>query len=351
MLISLALPASALAIGPPPPPFSPFWAPATPTPAPLPQASPHQSAIPVDVHIPDPGDTSTQIFLPWIGSAAVSSQAVQPMMALAAITATVAPQHDDPLAASFIYQVKAGDTLSNLAIEFGRDLGTMSCAFGADGRMITTLQAGDSIIVPALSDLCHRVKAGEDLSKIATWYGVSAANLLTTPENHLQTADDLRTGQYLLIPDAGSRYRDPVEVNKTRASNDGWQYGDGEFIWPIERSKLWVSQGFRHGQHMAVDMATRSGAEVMAADTGTVIKVGWNDNGYGYRIVIDHGIDYVTLYAHLSEYYVQEGDVVQKGDVIGVVGSTGNSSGPHLHFEVRDYGYLVDPLLVLPRDR
>ena len=116
----------------------------------------------------------------------------------------------------------------------------------------------------------------------------------------------------------------------------------------MERSKVWVSQGFRHGKHMALDMATAAGALVVAADTGVVTKAGWLDNGYGYRVVIDHGIDYITLYAHLDEYYVKEGDIVKKGDAIGRVGSTGNSTGPHLHFEVRDYGFLVDPLLVLP---
>ena len=100
---------------------------------------------------------------------------------------------------------------------------------------------------------------------------------------------------------------------------------------------------------MAVDLAAPRGTPVYAADTGRVVKAGWSEIGYGYRIIIDHGIDYVTLYAHLSEYYVQPGDIVQKGEIIGRVGSTGNSTGPHLHFEIRDYGYLIDPLLVLPK--
>ena len=101
---------------------------------------------------------------------------------------------------------------------------------------------------------------------------------------------------------------------------------------------------------MALDMAAPLGTPIFAADTGVVVKAGWSDIGYGYRVIIDHGIDYVTLYAHMSRYLVQPGDIVQKGDLIGYVGSTGNSTGPHLHFEIRDYGYLIDPLLVLPTD-
>ncbi|MEZ4634290.1 MAG: M23 family metallopeptidase [Caldilineaceae bacterium] len=80
-----------------------------------------------------------------------------------------------------------------------------------------------------------------------------------------------------------------------------------------------------------------------------VLRAGWSDAGYGQFIVIDHNIDYITLYAHLSDIYVVEGQVVAKGQLIGRVGSTGNSTGPHLHFEIRDFGARVDPLTILPR--
>ncbi|HEY53042.1 MAG TPA: LysM peptidoglycan-binding domain-containing M23 family metallopeptidase [Caldilineae bacterium] len=284
----------------------------------------------------DPGPEGTTVFLPFIGSRLFSA-------------AHDVSQTDDPKTAAFAYIVQEGDALSDLAIEFGRDLRTMSCVHNSDGVPVKQLQAGDEIIIPALSDLCHRVKRGETLDKIAAWYGVDKASLLSVPQNKLTSEADLQVGRYLLIPDARSRYRDPAEENLPRPQKEGWRYGDGEFIWPIERQLTWVSQGFRHGKHMAIDLATRGGTQVRAADTGAVIKAGWSDNGYGYRIVIDHGIDYVTVYAHLSEYYVEEGDIVTKGEVIGAVGSTGNSTGPHLHFEIRDYGYLIDPLLVLPR--
>ncbi len=330
----LVLPTTAWASGPVPP-RNPFQPPPTPTPAAL---SPVE--IPMSVisqpQRDDPGPGDTTIFLPFIGSLLFSS--------------THSDNHaGDPQIADFAYVVQEGDTLSDLAIEFGRDLRTMSCVRDIDGAPIKQLHTDENITIPALSDLCHHVKQGDTLDKIAAWYGVDKQSLLAVPQNNLVSEIDLRVGQHLLIPDARSRYRDPVEEELPRPQKEGWRFGDGEFIWPIERRLVWVSQGFRHGKHMAIDLAAQDGTKVRAADTGTVIKVGWSDNGYGYRIVVDHGIDYVTIYAHLSEYYVEEGDIVTKGEIIGAVGSTGNSTGPHLHFEIRDYGYLIDPLLVLPR--
>ncbi len=360
LILLIAFPATALAGGPPLPPQGVFQAPPTPVVAPLPTLTP---TPPVAASSQSEGGGVTQVFLPRIGARAstralhptsipaVSTPAAGPTDAPAIVQPrpTVTPVHADPLAASFVYVVKAGDTAGSLAIAFGRDVKTMSCVREADGSAVASLTPGDPVIIPALADLCHQVRANDTLAKIAAWYGVSVDSLLAVPQNQLLPGVEPVAGQFLLIPNARSRYRDPNEVNAPRSTGDSWRFGDGKFIWPIERSQVWVSQSFRHGKHMAIDMATKSGVNVLAADTGAVIEAGWSDNGYGYYIVIDHGIDYITLYAHLGEYYVQKGDIVKKGDVVGVVGSTGNSTGPHLHFEVRDYGYLVDPLLVLPR--
>ncbi len=344
LALFLAIPATAWATGPVPP-RNPFQAPPTPTPAALPPAEITATPV-IQPERDDPGPEDTAIFLPFIGSLVRAS-----VQESDDVGDDSNDSHtDDPRTATFVYTVQEGDTLSDLAIDFGRDLRTMSCVRdSSDGVPVKQLQAGREIIVPALSDLCHQVKAGETLNKIAAWYGVDKDSLLAAPQNDLASEADLRVGQHLLIPDARSRYRDPAEENISRSEKSGWRFGDGEFIWPIERQLTWVSQSFRHGKHMATDMAAESGTKVRASDTGKVIKVGWSDNGYGYRIVIDHGIDYVTIYAHLSEYYVEEGDVVTKGEVIGAVGSTGNSTGPHLHFEIRDYGYLVNPLMLLPK--
>ena len=109
-----------------------------------------------------------------------------------------------------------------------------------------------------------------------------------------------------------------------------------------------ISQG-AHDGHWALDIAVPEGTLIRAADRGTVVMAGWNSVGYGFRVVIDHGNDYVTLYAHLRDIYVVKGQVVGKAQVIGSSGSNGNITGPHLHFEIRDFGRLTDPLLLLPR--
>jgi murein DD-endopeptidase MepM/ murein hydrolase activator NlpD len=126
---------------------------------------------------------------------------------------------------------------------------------------------------------------------------------------------------------------------------DDWPYGTGHFTWPVSG---WLSQGYRN-DHRAVDIAAPAGSFVTAADRGVVIRAGWNDQGYGLFIIIDHNIDYVSLYSHLSEVFVEEGDIVRAGQVIGTVGSTGNSTGPHLHFEIRDFGRRANPLDLLIR--
>ena len=122
-----------------------------------------------------------------------------------------------------------------------------------------------------------------------------------------------------------------------------WPYGSGHFTWPVYG---WLSQSYRY-DHRAIDIAANQGTPVTAADRGVVVRAGWNDQGYGRFVVIDHKIDYVTLYAHLDKLLVSEGDVVGQGQVIATVGSTGNSTGPHLHFEIRDFGSLVNPLELL----
>ncbi len=340
-LALLSAPRMIFAGGPPQPPNI-FHAQLTPTLAALSTPAPPTftpTPVPAPADIPAPGDGGRTIFLPFVAMPQSMTASMEGLDGDAS----------DPMVDSFVYEVKPGDTLSDLAVEFGRDVKTMSCARTEAGEPVRTLHPGQRIIIPALSDLCHIVKSGQTLKQIAAWYGVTSESLLAIPENHLTAGADLHRGQALIIPDARSRYQDPAAENLPRPRRDGWRYGDGNFVWPLPRGHFWISQRFKHGKHMAIDLAAEPGTPVYAADTGRVVKAGWSEIGYGYRIIIDHGIDYVTLYAHLGEYFVQPGDIVQKGEIIGRVGSTGNSTGPHLHFEVRDYGFLIDPLLVLPK--
>jgi LysM repeat protein len=256
---------------------------------------------------------------------------------------------------SFMHTVKPGDTLWSLAIDFGRDLDTMSCATTPTGSDAESLAPGQTIVVPALTDLCYTVRPGDTLTGIAAHNNTTVADIVAVAWNGLAGGPPYRVApkQRILIPGArtDAKPRADRKIVSRPADQWGgtvyedWPYGDGHFIWPVEGG--WISQGSGPG-HTAIDIAVPLGTQVRAADRGKVIYAGWNPTGYGFRVVIDHGIDYVTLYAHLSDIYVEPGEVVGKGQVIGLSGANGNITGPHLHFEVRDFGRLIDPQKVLP---
>lgn len=274
---------------------------------------------------------------------------------------------------AFTYRLREGDDLRLLALEWGVDSELMACVTRSGQEPLGGLRPGQVIMIPNPRYRCHTVQADETVDGVATAYGVAPALLVAEPWNALSAADDrLESGRRLLIldgarPDLASlRSAQPgpattappqptasPQPSAQRAAQSApapavWPYGDGQFIWPVQGGV--VSQGF-HARHRAIDIAAPAGTPIRAADNGIVVSAGYSRIGYGGQVVIDHQIDYVTLYAHLSQALVQKGDVVQKGQIIGYVGSTGNSSGPHIHFELRDFGFLIDPRPLLSGDQ
>ncbi len=136
------------------------------------------------------------------------------------------------------------------------------------------------------------------------------------------------------------------------SSSGGRAYVGGEFTWPTP-SCYYITSHFSprrknpvsgvYKRHTGTDIGAAYGASIVAANSGTVTLAGWN-SGYGNCVVIDHGGGRATLYAHMSSISVSSGQSVQRGQQIGLVGSTGNSTGPHLHFEVLINGSAVDPM-------
>lgn len=124
--------------------------------------------------------------------------------------------------------------------------------------------------------------------------------------------------------------------------------GTGDFSWPTSGGYISSTMGNRWGEyHRGIDIARPSNYNILVADNGIVVDTGF-DGSYGNKVVVNHNNGYTTLYAHLSEINVSVGQVVPKGAVIGVMGSTGVSTGTHLHFEVEKNGSLVNPVSVLP---
>lgn len=125
-------------------------------------------------------------------------------------------------------------------------------------------------------------------------------------------------------------------------SADTKLYGTGQFAWPVDGG--WVSDVFISDRnHKGFDIAADMGTDIYAAGDGEVVSAGWNPGGYGYFVMIDHLDGYQTVYAHMSQVYATTGTPVKRGQLIGAVGSTGDSTGPHCHFEVRYMGICYDP--------
>ena len=294
----------------------------------------------------EPGIPLHRVFLPFI---------VQ-------VQAPVPPADDWKAQSSVEYTVQPGDTWASIAIDFGRDVSGMRCATQSSITDPNLLQVGMTLTIPSLGTACHIVREGDTLDSIASFYAVPVAAIVDNAWNHISSLPyELQPGQRLRVTGAldprfmpllATKPREVVPtptpasatVTTTIAATATLVYGDGRFVWPLHGS---ITQEASAG-HRAVDVAANLGDVIVAADTGTVIKAGWNDQGLGYRIVIDHHIDYVTLYGHLSALLVKEGDVVQKGQPIGLAGSTGNSTGVHLHFAIWDYGVATNPLDLLP---
>lgn len=275
-------------------------------------------------------------------------------------------EQEDVDLVAFTYRLQDGDDLAMLALEWGVDSELMACVTRSGQEPLSGLRPGQVLMIANPRYRCHTVQGDETVEQIAQAYGVAVDVLLAEPWNLLETTNEpLEPGRRLLIldgvrPDLAT-LRASQAVTNTQAAVEPtatpetpsappalWPYGDGQFIWPVQGGV--ISQGFRAG-HRAIDIAAPIGTPVYAADSGIVIQSGYSKDGYGGRVIIDHQIDYVTLYAHLSQALVEVGDVVQKGQLIGYVGSTGNSTGPHIHFELRDFGFLVDPRSLLTEEQ
>lgn len=122
--------------------------------------------------------------------------------------------------------------------------------------------------------------------------------------------------------------------------------GSGQMGWPVNGG--WISDSFISDRnHKGLDIAAAESTEIYAAEEGQVVSAGWNSGGYGNVVMIEHPDGYATVYAHMIYVYAVEGEYVTKGQLIGFVGSTGNSTGPHCHFEVRYQGICLDPAAFL----
>jgi lipoprotein NlpD len=191
----------------------------------------------------------------------------------------------------------------------------------------------------------HVVRRGETVYHIARVYGVSVRSLMDV--NHLSDSRDLRVGQSLLIPGA---YSYASLGNSAESATDAlWDVprAPRQFGWPLWSGAVSSGFGMRHGaMHDGVDISAPFGTPVHAADAGVVVFTG-KINGYGNTVIIRHTDRYVTVYGHNSRILVNEGSAVTRGQSIAEVGTSGRTTGPNLHFEVRYDNRAYNPLSYL----
>ena len=255
---------------------------------------------------------------------------------------------DKPRADTLDYTVEDGDTLATIAKKFGVD--TDSIKWLNKGLVEKKIKVGSVIKIPPVTGVVHIVKGGETIYSIAKKYDVSAQAVVDFPFNEFTNDEtfSLAIGQQIIVPD-GQMPDEPILSPRSNLAglptpNAGAVSATGNWIWPAAGS---ISQGFK-SWHKGIDIANRGGGAILAADSGKVLVASWLDNtGYGNRVLIDHGNGIKTLYGHMASFSVVVGQTVKRGDKLGMMGSTGRSTGTHLHFEIRTGGGLANPLTAL----
>ncbi len=241
------------------------------------------------------------------------------------------------------YTVQAGDTAEKIAEKFGLQPTTLMWSNPEMEKAPDLLRVGQQLTILPLDGVYHTIEEEETLEDLAEKYKVTVEEIAECTFNILDEDGELIAGEKLIIPNGTKPYvKREVTAYVGPVPED--VAGSGLFRWPSSGT---LTQGYWYG-HRAIDIGAAVGTAILASDNGYVSFAGWTDIGYGYLVVLDHANGYQTYYAHLSDFYVVEGQAVEIGQVIGAMGSTGNSTGPHLHYEIRYNGYPTNPLIYLP---
>ncbi len=242
-----------------------------------------------------------------------------------------------------VYTVQESDTAASIAAEFNISTNTILWANGLTARDI--IKVGDNLTILPTTGVLHTVDSGETVLALANKYDANTNDII----NYNQLGDDakLYIGQKIIIPDGyiSPPPASPRVVSNTVPLDDSdipppASAEEAGFIWPTIGRHL--SQYFRWG-HTGIDIDNQARPPVYAAAAGTVEFTG-RLGAYGNLAIVNHGGGLTTYYAHLDKFYASPGQSVAKGDAIAKMGSSGRSTGPHLHFEVRRYGQPVNPL-------
>jgi len=267
------------------------------------------------------------------------------------------------------YTVQTGDSLFSIADSFGLKPETLLWGnYEVLEDNPHTLRPGQVLNVLPVDGTYYQWNEGDSLESVADFFGATPESILEYPGNRfdlaMATSGDLeiQPGTWLIIPDGKRATQDwgppaitrdnPASARYYGPGNCGTIYsgavGTGTFVFPTPTG--YVGAGgytFDPNVHPGLDYSGVLGDAIIAVDSGVVVYAGWSNFGYGNLVVIDHGNGWVSAYAHLNDIFVYCGQSVFQGATIGVMGSTGNSTGPHLHFELSINGAKVDPRLYI----
>ncbi|MBI5082672.1 MAG: M23 family metallopeptidase [Chloroflexi bacterium] len=269
------------------------------------------------------------------------------------------------------YTVQGGDSFTGIAAKFNLTLETLVFSNPYLNDDVHSLRPNQQLLIAPVNGVIRYVQKADSLESLAKFYKVDIDSIVNWPGNKTDLStlkptepivSKMAENSLLMIP-GGTRGivgRPVVTISKqTRyvisdagpgqcsGGYSGGAVGSGTFAWPVSTRS--VSGNNYTSVHLAVDLAAAMGQAIFAADSGVVTFAGWSNWGYGNMVVLDHGNGWQTLYAHLSQWNVGCGQSVLKGNIVGLGGSTGNSTGPHLHFEMNINGTRPNPLAYLPQ--
>ncbi|MBN2435483.1 MAG: M23 family metallopeptidase [Spirochaetes bacterium] len=259
--------------------------------------------------------------------------------------------------------------ISEHKIKKGENIWTIARSYGVSHKIIISynniedpdrIRPGKKLDIPNKRGIEYEVKSGDTLSQIALDYKVS----LNVAKQYNQNREQIKIGQILFLPDAVTVVKEPVsnDTGKIALKKDDKSNKNGKtvvsghdgivFGWPLHGDitshfgmrvhPISGNRQFHNGIDIRADIATA----VRSSEKGRVIFCGWKD-GYGKMIVVKHDNNYLTVYAHLSDYLIKKNDKVKKGQKLGLSGNTGLSTGPHLHFEIRKYETPLNPVRMI----
>lgn len=313
-----------------------------------------------------PSDASAQLDNPPESGQSIGlSPLTTPQTALIGVTRhtnvnTIIPSR--PRVNVITYTVQAGDTLFSIASNYGLKPETVLWGnYEVLNDNPHLLKPSQVLNILPVDGTYYQWNDGDRLSGVAEFFQVDQNAIIDYPGNFIDLTQtdpsaSIEAGSWLIVPGGKRAIKDwgPPAITRENAATARYYgagacgsiysgaVGSGSFVWPTTDHTI-SGYAYDGGVHPAIDIGGQIGNPVYATDSGVVVYAGWSDYGYGNLIAIDHGNGWQSAYAHLSSIGVSCGQSVFQGGYIGALGSTGNSSGPHLHFELMINGAKVNP--------